>query len=76
MKKLTILLFSILIMAPFMANAISLDSFDSQVKNNSEQLTTLQFEEHKSSLRNFRNSVVIVFARYFSHSNGFRRICT
>jgi hypothetical protein len=38
-------------MAPFMANAISLDSFDSQVKNKNEQLTTLQFKEYISNLK-------------------------
>jgi hypothetical protein len=38
-------------MAPFMANAISLDSLERQANNKYGQLTTLQFEEYLSTLK-------------------------
>ena len=46
MKKLTVLLFSILIIAPFMANAISLVNLRSEIQDKEKQLTTLQFKTY------------------------------
>ncbi len=74
MNKLTILLFSILIMTPFMANAISLDSLDNEVKNKREQLTEVQFENYLLNLKgtkvNWRRKVLNVEKLKFSYNKN------
>ena len=50
MKKLTILLFSIVIM-PFMAHATNMTGFVDMMKNKKEQLTLLQFREYMPTLK-------------------------
>ena len=50
MKKLTALLLSILITAPFMANAISLDSLNSAIQDKKQELTQAQLDEYLLTL--------------------------
>ena len=41
-------------MAPFMANAISIDSFESTIENKNKQLTKLQLREYLSTIRGIK----------------------